>query len=135
MNSMLSNLPDGFTDAGRESADGVVAWVDNVRTVTRALLPLGYPTVERVSVALGTSTRTLQRKLHEADMTYSQLVDECRLAAACPLLETTSLRLAEISSKLGFADPGSFTRFFVRVTSETPRDYRRCHYPDCRRQP
>ena len=126
--SVVSNPPDGVKNLHGESAYDAAAWLDNIRAVTRALLPLGYPTLERVSAALGTSTRTLQRRLHEADRTYSQLVDECRLAVARPLLAESSMRLAEISSRLGFADPGSFTRFFFRVVSETPRDYRRCHH-------
>ena len=48
----------------------------------RALLPQGYPSIARTAESLGTSSRTLQRRLQATGVTYRQLVDQVRLDIA-----------------------------------------------------
>ena len=98
--------------------------VEVIRAI-EVLLPTGHPTIDRAAEALGISRRTLQRRLNEAGVTYGQLVDQCRLEAACKLLEESNMRLRDIASELGYADPASFSRFFVRSMGRAPRVYRR----------
>jgi AraC-like DNA-binding protein len=88
------------------------------------LLSRGYPTLGQTARAVGCSPRTLQRRLHDAGITYSELVDRVRAEAACRLLDDPTLHLYEIASALGFADPGSFSRFFRRTRGVSPREAR-----------
>ena len=99
--------------------------IDEVLREIKGLLPKRAPTIDRAAEALGISRRTLQRRLNEAGVTYGQLVDRCRLDTACRLLEQPNMRLRDIASELGYADPSSFSRFFVRSMGRAPRAYRR----------
>ncbi|MBO0931913.1 AraC family transcriptional regulator [Fibrella aquatilis] len=47
-----------------------------------------------------------------------------RMQQACRLLENTSLRIKEISDRLGFADPYHFSRMFRQFAGQSPRQYR-----------
>ncbi|MBW2278951.1 MAG: helix-turn-helix transcriptional regulator [Deltaproteobacteria bacterium] len=88
------------------------------------LLPGGYPTVQRTAKELGLSPRTLQRRLEDAGITYRELVQACRFGRACHLLAVSTLHVSEIARELGYADPSSFSRFFLRAAGKTPRTYR-----------
>lgn len=48
-----------------------------------------------------------------------------KVKKACELLETTELKINQISYMVGFADPLYFTRQFTRVVGISPRNYRR----------
>jgi AraC-like DNA-binding protein len=96
-----------------------------VRETIATLVPRGYPTIHRAARALGCSPRTLQRRLQQAGISYGELVDRVRMDAALRLLEDSTLRQYEIASALGFADPSSFSRFFLRISGTAPRRYRR----------
>jgi len=98
--------------------------IDTVSNVIAGLLAHGYPKLHHVARALGASPRTLQRRLDQAGLTYSELVDRCRLDAAREMLEGSDIWVREIAAKLGYADPSSFSRFFVRLTGMAPRAYR-----------
>jgi AraC-like DNA-binding protein len=103
--------------------------VDSVRERVTSLLTEGYPTIDRVAAALSVSARTLQRRLQDDGVSYGQLIDDIRLQTARQLLEGSELPLRDVASKLGYADPGSFSRFFLRRMGKTPRTYRQ----ECRR--
>lgn len=73
-----------------------------------------------------TSPRSLARKVHEALGTTPQgFVRRLRMARAVHLLETTHASVDEVAARVGYADPSSFRRVFLRATGETPRDARR----------
>ena len=94
------------------------------RRLIRELLPTGHPTIDRAAQRLGTPVRTLQRRLHHAGLSYSELLDEVRCDAACRLLTNPRARVADIARALGFSDPSNFSRAFVRWTGISPREYR-----------
>lgn len=50
-----------------------------------------------------------------------------RVAAAARLIQASDRPLTEISLAVGFSDQSHFTRVFVDVMDETPRDFRRRH--------
>lgn len=77
-----------------------------------------------VATVIGMSVRTLQRRLAETGVTYSDLVDEVRLASALALIDDRSIRLCEISRKLGYADAANFDRAFRRWTGFSPSQVR-----------
>ena len=88
------------------------------------LLVDGYPTIERTAHSLGLSPRTLQRRLSEAGISYREVVQTCRFEQACLLLADSTLGVSDIASKLSYADPSSFSRFFLRRSGTSPRAYR-----------
>lgn len=96
-----------------------------VREVATALLPSGDATIERVADALGTSARSVQRRLHEEGATFQRLLDDLRRDLAMTYLVDAAHPIAEVALILGFSDQSAFHRAFVRWTGRTPGDVRR----------
>lgn len=89
-----------------------------------AMLHSGYPTVDKTAGILEISKRTLQRQLSQSGVTYAELVTRCRLKEAQSLLKYSEQDVQEIAAMLGYADPSSFSRAFMRWSGTTPRRYR-----------
>lgn len=88
-------------------------------------LDSGKVTREDVASGLHMSARTLQRRLDENGIVFSDLVDEVRRQLASHHLRANELTLTEIGFLLGFAEQSSFTRGFKRWTGKTPKEFRR----------
>lgn len=84
-----------------------------------------YPTISHTARLLGIPVRTLQRRLQQNGINYSQLVEQTRLEQACHLLKDSNTPIAGIAIALGYADASSFTRAFRRWQEISPREYRR----------
>ena len=94
------------------------------RACVRALIE-GNATVERLAVLLGTSRRTLNRKLAPSRTTARQELLRVRLQIAQQLIVATDLPMAGIADLLGYADASAFTRAFRKQVAATPSDWRR----------
>jgi AraC-like DNA-binding protein len=71
-----------------------------------------------------TPTRLARLTKRVFQLTPSQLITQCRLAAASRLLTETGQSVAEIALHCGFYDHSAFTRTFRSATGLTPREYR-----------
>ena len=94
------------------------------KRVIHELLPLGHPNIEYTARRFGIPVRTLQRRLHDVGLTYSELVDEVRYESACRMLKAQRVSVAEITIALGFSDPSNFSRAFQRWSGMSPSEYR-----------
>jgi len=99
--------------------------LDQARLQLARQLPEQGPDLEAIASALALSPRTLQRRLREAGLSFSQLVDETRQQLALHYLRDPALELAEIAFLVGFSEPGSLARAFRRWTGTSPGEYRR----------
>jgi AraC-like DNA-binding protein len=90
----------------------------------------GYPSVDFAAEIAGVSTRTLQRRLSAANLTYSRLVDRARFKLATHRLTDTDASSLEIAYETGYEDPSNFARAFRRLAGCSPREYRRRHSAD-----
>lgn len=84
----------------------------------------GYPSIQLAADIAQMSVRTLQRRLKEEDITYSQLVSRVRYEIALRLLQDSSLKMIDIAAELGYEDPAHFTRAFKQWTGISPRTFR-----------
>ena len=84
----------------------------------------GSPDIRLVADTVGTSVRTLQRRLRERGLTYGDVVQHARYAAARHMLQDPGRRIGEIARKLGYSDHAHFTRAFQRWAGLTPRRFR-----------
>lgn len=109
------------------------AIVSSVRQVVCRQLSHGAPAIERVARELGVSVRALQRGLAEHATSFSQIVDDTRIATAQALLADRSLSIAEIALMLGFAEQSAFSRAYKRWTGTPPIRARVRHANDSRR--
>ena len=99
--------------------------LDRARLELARQLPEQGPDLEAIAAALALSPRTLQRRLREGGLSFSQLVDETRQQLVLHYLRDSSLELAEIAFLVGFSEPGSLARAFRRWTGTSPGEYRR----------
>ncbi|MCK5919739.1 MAG: helix-turn-helix transcriptional regulator [Methylococcales bacterium] len=72
----------------------------------------------------GLSTRSLQRKLGDADLDFSHLVRLVRIHEACRLLRAGDAPITSIGFCTGFSDSAHFSRDFRASMNMTPSDYR-----------
>lgn len=99
--------------------------LDRARVILAGQLSEQGPDLERLADALALSPRTLQRRLREAGLSFSQLVDETRQQLVLHYLRDPALELADIAFFVGFSEPGSLARAFRRWTGQSPGEYRR----------
>lgn len=85
------------------------------------------PNVEQTAKQLHMSVRTLQRRLSDANLTYSELIDETRKMLAGRYLEETLLPQTDIAISLGYSGSKAFYRAFTRWHGMTPQDYRKAY--------
>ena len=68
--------------------------------------------------------RTLQRRLRERGLRYSELLARTRHDLACQMLRETELDIDSVGFKLGFKERRSFTQAFGQWQGQTPTNYR-----------
>ncbi len=97
---------------------------DPVRKLIIDHLPSGAPSIGEIARKAGQSVRSLQRRLEEKGVTFSQLLSVVRRERAEIYLEDADLPITEIAFLLGFQDTSSFSRAFKNWTGITPKAYR-----------
>jgi AraC-like DNA-binding protein len=79
--------------------------------------------IDMVARVIGTSERTLQRRLTRERTSFRDLVDEIRRSRALALLKEDA-SVAELAFMLGYAEETAFYRAFRRWTGSTPESWR-----------
>jgi AraC-like DNA-binding protein len=81
--------------------------------------------IDIASQTLGTSARTLQRRLRDAGTSYGQIVLAARLQEAQRRMLECDDSLSAIALAVGFASPQHFFTQFRKATRESPGEWRR----------
>lgn len=95
-----------------------------VRSALTELLPGGHFCVDDVAEMLGTSKRTLQRKLTKENTTFQKQLNNTRELLAIHYIKHTSMSTVDIAYLLGYSEVNSFLRAFTMWTGKKIRDYR-----------
>jgi AraC-like DNA-binding protein len=91
----------------------------------RKLLPEGYPPIELVAESLGLARWTLQRRLSEHHVTFSECVDLVRSRLAVLYLSEPHLSISHVSDMLGYSEISAFSRAFRRWHGMAPEAWRK----------
>jgi AraC-like DNA-binding protein len=103
----------------KEAADAVALLKANPQHVL---------TTGALAKAVGTSERTLHRKIYQAmGLTPYELILRIRIRAAAQKLVSTNDTISEIALNHGFCDQSAFTKHFRQRTGVTPRQFRLRH--------
>lgn len=87
--------------------------------------------IEDVCQELGVSRSQLFRLLKEqTGLSPTLYIRQLRLQKAKSLLDTTSLRIAEISELVGIDSPQNFIKYFSEAYGTTPKQYRKLQQSD-----
>jgi AraC-like DNA-binding protein len=100
---------------------------EKVKSILKPLLAGRRPGIEDVARELGTSPRTLQRRLAEDGVTFQQLMQDARRELARHYLLHSSLELNETAYLLGYEDAHSFFRAFHDWEGSPPGEWRTRH--------
>lgn len=101
-------------------ADIAEDFVDQARLCLHAELLAGQPTLAMLADRMGVSRRTLQRRLHDAGLSWRQLLDQLRLQFAQESL-SGGCTVSETAAQLGFSEASAFYRAYRRWTGHSPR--------------
>ncbi|MGB5639935.1 MAG: AraC family transcriptional regulator [Sedimenticolaceae bacterium] len=99
----------------------------SLRSAIRPYLADGCPnpTVGLAAELAGISVRTLQRRLNQSDLSYSDLVKHLRFEVAADLLADPRNTVIDAACEVGYSDPAHFSRAFRQMAGVSPREFRR----------
>jgi AraC-like DNA-binding protein len=97
--------------------------LDRVRAVLAERLS-GDASPAAVAAALGTSVRSLQRRLRDQGFSYVSILNETRRQLGTAYLLEERYSVTQIAFQLGFDDASAFARAFRRWTGLSPSEYR-----------
>jgi AraC-like DNA-binding protein len=100
----------------------------------RKLLPEGYPPIEIVAESLNLARWTLQRRLAEHNVTFTECVDLVRNRLATLYLAEPHVSISHISDLLGYSEISAFSRAFRRWHGIAPEPYRKSNKQRLQRQ-
>jgi AraC-like DNA-binding protein len=98
--------------------------IGSLRQAVSGLLRSGSTDISFVAEVAGMSVRNLQRQLHAAGLSYSQILEESRFDVARGLLRDTDLKLIDVALESGYGEPANFTRAFKRWAGVSPKAFR-----------
>lgn len=82
--------------------------------------------LRRLARKLGLPDRQVSNAINRVrGMSVSQFVNDFRIREACRLLGTSKKSIMEVSLTAGFATKSNFNREFLRVTGQTPSQWRK----------
>jgi AraC-like DNA-binding protein len=104
----------------QELLAGAPSVLDDVRHAIAEALCDGAPTIRVVAKRLGTSVRTLQRRLGAEGGVFTTLVEDVRRDVAMRYLADGKANLTDIAFLTGYSELSAFGRAFRRWTGSTP---------------
>lgn len=100
------------------------AFAGQVQQIIKENLRGGEARMETICRKLGSSSRTLQRKLREEGTSYQELLEETQRDLSEFYLRKPEMAICEVAYLLGFSQPSAFHRAFRRWTGLTPKAFR-----------
>ncbi|HYH22538.1 MAG TPA: AraC family transcriptional regulator [Azospirillum sp.] len=98
--------------------------LDRLKAEIRACLPEGYPHIEDVAEALGIARWTLQRRLGEEGLAFSDVVEQVRRDLATVYMRQPHVPITDIGFLLGYSEVSAFSRAFRRWYGVSPKAMR-----------
>ncbi|GIZ10988.1 AraC family transcriptional regulator [Pseudomonas sp. NCCP-436] len=99
--------------------------VSETRAQIRQQLHSGEPVLELVAEQMGMTSWSLQRRLREQGLSFSQVVDRLRCELATYYLSQQQLPISALAPLLGYSESSAFSRAFRRWFGVSPRQWRR----------
>ncbi len=123
-NARLRDALEAHAEALGRELEAARSFGQRVRLAIAQSLRDGDPRLAEVAQRLGMSARTMQRRLRDEDLGFTEMVEEARMHMARRYLVDDTLSISEMSFALGFSEPSAFTRAFRRWAGSAPAEYR-----------
>lgn len=98
---------------------------DQIARIVMASLSTGDATIELVAARIGSSPRTIQRRLRDRGVAFNDMVANIRYDLSRRYLSDPSLSLTDVAFLLGYSDLSAFSRAFRRWAGRTAIAFRR----------
>ena len=118
----MASYAQSFIEAMPKQGQRTV--VQDVRRSVYLLLPMGRASVEQIASGLGVNVRTLQRRLDESGVSFSQVLNEVRSELAQRYITHTPHSMGRVAEQLGYSNLSSFTRWFSAQFECSPSQMR-----------
>jgi AraC-like DNA-binding protein len=105
----------------RQEEEGLI---DKVKHFIAMSLSDGTPYITAVAKILGMSPRTLQRRLAQEELVFTDLVDYVRHKIALEYVTYEDYSLTEVALMLGYSELSAFSRAFRRWEGRSPQQLR-----------
>jgi len=103
---------------------GELSLVDRVKTEIRGHLSIGYAHIEEVADALEMPRWTLQRRLADDGLIFSDLMEQVRRELSMVYIHQHHIPIADVSFLLGYSEVSAFSRAFRRWFGVSPNGMR-----------
>ena len=110
---------------------GVLSLLGHVKGEIRSCLPDGVPYIENIADLIGLQRWTLQRRLAEYGLSFSEVIDLVRRELAERHIRQCYVTILEMSEILGYSELSAFSRAFRRWFGVSPQKYRAKLFPSC----
>jgi AraC-like DNA-binding protein len=124
-NPELCRLHENLAKHYLTHLETVASWRERSEMILRDHLADGVSTREKLAAMLGSSNRSLQRRLAEEGTGFAELLDKVRHDLAITHLQNPLIELSQLATLLGFSDASAFYRAFRRWSGQTPGDFRK----------
>ncbi len=128
----VTRTPTELDEFILSSPRNLLVWTDDddslttlVRKQLEGMEQDRLPTLDVMAEQLNMTSNTLSRRLKAEGSAYQKIKDNLRRDQAVTLLLRPNLTITDISSQLGFAEPGAFSRAFKHWTGLSPLAYRK----------
>ena len=126
----VAQIVYSYLEAEIEKLSEDVTMEELVETAILQILPSGHCSKELVSKAVGVHPKQLQRRLREEGVTYSEVLERCRLQSAHQLLTETNIPINSIARSCGYSNAAAFNLAFKKWRNQTPMSYRETNSTD-----
>jgi AraC-like DNA-binding protein len=126
-------LLEYFENYAQDFLAGMNRGKEHTRAVTRIILARlddEKLSIDRVAKELSISVRTLQNRLSEEGVVFSDLLQSVRESLARKYLRE-NYTVEQITYMLGFSEASVFRKAFKKWAGITPREYRNEVFPNC----
>lgn len=106
------------------SASQNADFVSALRVVLRSYRRGGWLAIGQAADLAGVSVRTLQRRLADEGVAYSEVLQQVRGELAAEMLADTDLSIEQIAKQLGYSTVSNFSRAYHRWTGKRPSEVR-----------
>ena len=123
---MLSSavLPATLAIREEEPVTAAMSFLESFELAIRPYLSAGKLPIKLAAQIVNINVRTLQRRLAQEGLIYSDLIEALVFDQVIELLSNTDLPITVIAITMGYSDAAHFTRACKRYLGVTPRQYR-----------
>ncbi|CAI8962850.1 AraC family transcriptional regulator [Pseudomonas sp. YuFO20] len=120
---VMANYAREFFEALPGASKG--STLNEVRQAIYLLLPMDRASISLVAQSLDVNVRTLQRRLEDSGVSFSELHDQVRRELLNRYMANPRYSFSQVAGLLGYSTPSSFTRWFTAQYGMTPTAWRR----------